>query len=389
MAQDVNKLESAVAFKHEVTAGTPVDPAAATDYIAVSSDLSSSWEREQLESDIVTPELGQKKGQAGIGSGNANFSLEFKGSGTEGAGPEFEEALETLMGGTFTEKAVEDDVVSATTSSITVDTAEGATYPVGSAVLVKEDLGSQGYQIRPVSGVVGDVLSLGGPVLPGTPTATTTLGKFVNWQPGSAHKHATITYYWGDELKEQYAGCLFDSFNLEIATGQIIKAAFTSQAIGRTAADGSAPHTPTYDATTALVGLDVEAYIDSTLICAPTISVNIANEMAIQQCSKEETGVVGTKVKKRTVEITMNPYADDTTVTNQTAFENQTDFEFTLIFGEKDSNGYVAGKSWCLYVPRAYLIAAPYGDEDDILTEELVIRAHIGTGLPEVFINQL
>lgn len=389
MSIGVNKKESVVCFKNEVTPGVPVNPSGTGDYMAVKGDFTSTYEREVLNSELISAQIGMRKGQVGMITTGADLANEFKHSGTEGVEPEYNDLLESLMGGPKNIETTELDLVAgSTTSVVNVDSGEGASLAVGQALLFKENLGSQGYQIRPIKSIATDAITVE-PVLPAAPVATTNLGKCVTYNVGSAHKHGTLNLYWGNTLKEQIAGCLVESMSLEVATGQIISASYTLAGLNRSFVDGTAPHTPVYDASTGLVGLDVECYLGADLLCAPTVTLNVNNELADLTCVKEETGKVSSRVKSRELEITVNPYTDDTTTTFQTLFDAQTDFSFVLIAGKKDSSGWLPGTCFCLYAPRCYIQNAPLADEDDIITNELTIKPHIGTGLPEFFVNFL
>ena len=393
MGNDINKLETIVSFMIETVSKTPEDPAGATDYMQVSADFDSNYEREDLQSELISAQIGPAKGQLGILTAGITLPWEWRGSGVEGQAPEFSDVIEVAMGGTKVTTAAEKAVAGAgsTTTVIDGEAGAGVVYPAGSAVLIKEDLGGDnGFEIRPIKSVSTDQLTIDGPVLPGAPSDLTNLGKPIIYNPGSGGETGTGSIWWGNTLKEQFSGSLIETMTLTIEAGQIIKASATTQAIARTIADGVAPHTPSYDDISSLVGLDVQMYLGTVILDAPTITMTLTNEIARQESSKPVSGILGVRIVKRNVEFAINPYKDDTDLTNQTNYDNLTDFSTTLVFGEKDSSGWLPGKSWCIYAPRCYQVTAPsFGDQNNLLTEEMTVRAHRGTGLPEIFINQL
>jgi hypothetical protein len=387
MAIGINKKSSEDYFKHEVTPGTAVTPTTATDgYLAVSADFSSTYDKEVLESDLLTASIGKRKGQLGMQDTGGEVPCEFKGSGTEGTAPEYGNVLESLFGTAVVAAAEFDVIAGSTTTVLKVGSGEGVNYQKGQALLVKDT--TNGWNVRPVASVLVDDVTLGF-ALPFAPAITTLLGKSVLYKPAnSGHKHGTLGIYWGDDVSEKIAGCLVESASIEISTGQIIKSTFAFKGLNNTRALGSAPHTPTYDTTNGLVGLDVEAWMDGTKVDFASATIGINNEIAELLSAKEVSGKVSSRPRARTIEVSMVQYVDDASLANQTKFNALTDFGFTLVAGKKASGNWVPGTVVCLYMPSCYFTAAPFADEDDILTEELTFMAHVGNG-DEIFLNYL
>jgi hypothetical protein len=384
----VNKRSTVAYFKHEVTPGTVVTPTSATDgFLAVSADLASSFEKAVLDSDLLTASIGMKKGQAGMTTTGASLGVEMKGSAVEGTAPEYGNLLESLLG-TKTIAATEIDVIAgSTTTVLALDVGDGASFSVGQAVLVKH--AAHPWEVRVIKSILVDALTVE-PALAFAPVATTMLGKVISYSPAnSGHKHGTLGYYWGNEVSEKIGGCLVESLAVDVNVGAIVKGKFAVKGLNNTRVAGAAPFTPTYDASNGLVGLDVEAYMDGVKVDFPSLSVNIKDDIAELLSAKEVSGKVSSRASKRTVEVTMAQYVDSANMGNQTKLAAMTDFSFVLVAGQKSSGNWVAGTVLNIYLPRCYFTAAPYGDESDIVKEDLAFKAHIGTGLSEVFVNYL
>jgi len=83
----ISTRASVLGVKAEVTEGTPVLPASATDFLPIQDDMVMTPEFELLENAELKNSLGKSKGIVGGESPTASFSHYLKHSGVEGTAP--------------------------------------------------------------------------------------------------------------------------------------------------------------------------------------------------------------------------------------------------------------------------------------------------------------
>src|SRR4051812_9777841 len=89
-----------MAIKKEVTPGTMVIPAAATDYVGLQPDFELTPNFETLNNDEIRASIGGAKKIQGLEQPQGSFSHYLKHSGTEGTAPEYNDILESAFGST-------------------------------------------------------------------------------------------------------------------------------------------------------------------------------------------------------------------------------------------------------------------------------------------------
>lgn len=216
-----------MAVMKEVTAGTPVEPGAVTDYIELQPDLTMTPNFELLENAAIRASIGAAKGIQGLEKPTANFSHYLKHSGTEGQAPEINYLLESCFGATTT-NSTQRTLTTGSSVSALILAAGGSDFARGFAVLVKD--GVNGYNIRPVFSVSSNTLTLGFNL--GTaPLTGVTLGKCVNFSPAnSGHPSLTLHAYRGNgQLKDMIAGALVSQMQMRAQAGQLINLTFTAE----------------------------------------------------------------------------------------------------------------------------------------------------------------
>jgi len=387
MSIGINTKSTIAYFKHETTPGTAVLPTSDTDgYFAVSEGPSVDSSKEVLDSDLISEYIGRAKGQHGLQEASGGCSFEWRHSGTEGTAPDFDAIVETALGGTTVNATEYDTVAASTTTVINVDTGEGSNFEVGQFLLVKDSVND--YAIRPIKSIASDALTIE-PALDNAPGASVNLGKCILYKgENSDHKHGTFGLYHGNKNRERAIGALVETLTLTIETGQIIKAEVAFSGLSTDYINGVAPHSPSLMSGEGLVGLDVECWIAGTKVDFKSGTLTISNEIKEVLSAKEGSGKVSSRVGARSTEVAIMLYADDANVDNEDKYQDLTDFAFVLVAGKKDSSGdYEAGKCMGVYMPNCYFAELPRGEEDNILVENAVVRAHRSTGLNEIFLG--
>ena len=216
-----------LAIKKEVTAGTPVDPSGAGDYVTLQPDVSLTPSFEVLSNDEIRASIGTAKPIQGLEQPEMSFSHYLKASGVEGTPPELDPVLESLFGSTSA-NGTQRSTTTASTVSLIKLAAGGSDFARGKAVLLKD--GTNGYAIRPIRSVSTNDLT---PAfnLTGAPASGVAAGKCVNYAPAnSGHPSFTSWLYRGNgHAKEAIAGCKTVSMGINAQAGQLINMNFSVQ----------------------------------------------------------------------------------------------------------------------------------------------------------------
>ena len=387
MGIGINTKGSVAYFKHQVDAVTAIVPISASDsYLEVSEGPAITASKEVLDSDLISLQIGRAKGQHGLQDAGGSCAFEWRHSGVEAEAPDFDAIVEACLGGRSLAGAEYDCVAGSTTSVINVDAGEGASYEVGEFLLIKH--AGHPYEIGVIKSILIDALTLEN-ALDFAPAATTLLGKCLLYKgANSGFKWGTFGLYHGNKNRERAIGCLVETLTLTIEAGQIIKTEVSFKGLNADYVSASAaPHTPTYMASQGLVGLDVDCWVAGSKVDFKSATVTISNEVKEILSAKEESGKVSNRIGARSVEVALILYADDASHANQTKYNELTDFSFVLVAGKKTSSNYVAGNCIGIYLPNCYFSELPRAEEDNILVENAVVRAHRSTGLNEVFLG--
>lgn len=216
-----------LAIVAEVTAGTPVDPSAGTDYVTLQPDFELTPNFEALENEEIRASIGMSKPVQGLEQPEGSMSHYLKHSGVEGQAPEFNLLLKSLFGDENVNGTERLTTGSSTVSLIKL-AAGGTDFARGYALLIKD--GTNGYQIRPVHSISTNDITPGFNVAV-APDTGLGVGKCVNYSPlNSAHPSLTLHSYRGNgQLKEVLAGALVQEMALRAQAGQLINLNFSFQ----------------------------------------------------------------------------------------------------------------------------------------------------------------
>ena len=230
--------QSRLALVEETTRGTAVEPSAATDFTALQDDVDLSPSFDELENAELSSSIGQKQTTLGIERPEMSFSHYMRHSGVEGQAPDYNLLLKSLFG-SETVNGTEYDTVAASTAGtstaravVKVDSAEGANFARGQALLLKD--ATNGYSVRNIYSISTDDLTLGFN-LSGAPASGVNTGKCVAYSPGASDSDYPSLSAWlyrgnGGAL-ELMSGARTTAMNVELAAGELINGSFTLQAL--------------------------------------------------------------------------------------------------------------------------------------------------------------
>lgn len=153
--------------------------------------------------------------------------------------------------------------------------------------------------------------------------------------------------------------------------------------------------TPTYDSTDPLVAKNMEMMVGGSAssyqsICAQSFQLRLANEKQNIRCINAESGVSGSILRERQVEIQVVAVMSRYDADLFDKFINNEDVKMQFSFGVKSGGNWVAGKCGCVYVPTAKIAAFQLGDDNGIVTMQYTIRPYVNSsGQPEIYLNFL
>lgn len=199
----VQTRNSSLAIKKETTEGTPVEPAAGTDFIAMQDDFSMQTAFESLDNAEMKASIGESKSTRGGESPTGSMSHYLRHSGVEGQAPNYAELIESSLGTETVVSTERDTVAGSTTTVINVDSGEGTEFPRGRPLLLKD--ATNGYSIRFVKSVSTDALTMSF-ALSNAPASGVNTGKPVYYTPANTG-HSTLSFW-------QYLGGTGGSINM-------------------------------------------------------------------------------------------------------------------------------------------------------------------------------
>lgn len=226
----ISMKQSVLAVVPETTEGTPVAPSAATQFTAMQDDFAMNFETETLDNAELRSSLGKAKPTIGTENPSASFSHYMRGSGTEGAAPDYNDIMKALTGAEVVAGTEYDTVSSSTTTAINVDTGEGANFQRGQGLLLKH--ATAAHEVNVVHSVSGDVLTPAF-TLDTAPATSVRLGKCVLWKPAdTGHQTLSLWRYDGNGgARRMFSGARVTEMALTAPAGQYVNASFSFEAL--------------------------------------------------------------------------------------------------------------------------------------------------------------
>ena len=158
----------------------------------------------------------------------------------------------------------------------------------------------------------------------------------------------------------------------------------------------TSPQTPVFDSTSQIISKDNPIYIGdgTTAVCFPaqTVEYVLSTPKTNEESICEESGIAGSVINARTVELTITGTLQKYDVEKFDALLNNTSLRFIHNFGVKDSSGnWVPGKAMSLSCRDIVIKGYEATDLDGLTGVVISARAHVdsSTGDPETSLNQL
>lgn len=227
----ISSRNSVLGVVTEVTQNLLRVPQAATDYVPLQEDFSIEPNYDQIENLEIKASIGRAASIQGGENPTASLSFYLKGSGTEGAAPQWSDIAKSFFGTQTIEGTQRVTAAASTVSTINVTGAAAAGIVQGYGVLIKDPV--NGYRVRVVDSVSTNAFlpSFNLPVAPGT---TVGLGKPVYWTPANAdHPSLSLWWYGGNGGATQaVAGALINDFSYTMTANDSVNASAGFDALG-------------------------------------------------------------------------------------------------------------------------------------------------------------
>lgn len=398
MAIGITRNTTVIGIKEEVTEGTYLAPAAATDYIQPLADgFELSPSKELIERNVLTSSIGKVSPRVGQKSVGASLPVEYRASGVEGSPTDFDLLLKGALGARH-------DITTQTTSKAAVHTstliqiedADISKFAIGDGLVVLET------GAHHVCAVVSRVTTPGNASITVTPakpsgifTSAVVISKSATYYPANdSHPSLSLSYYWGNQIRETAVGCKVTQLSVDnFTTGQIASFNFALEGLSFDEIDGAAPHTPTFDSGLPPLILRACLFQDGVEYQINNFSLTVANTLGFLTSTCSANGKISSRVTERAISGSFNPYKDDTSVAQFTSFNTNAPYSLLVrAFNPSTVSGEVdLGSVIVLYMPNCLTVEKQVGDQDGILTEDISFNATRGTSgsVEELYIGMV
>jgi hypothetical protein len=382
MATGIAKNTTIIGLKEEVTEGTYVVPSAATDYIQPLESIDVSPRKELVERTILTSSIGVVQPRVGTKSVTAALPVEFRASGVEGGKTDFDLLLEGALGNSRQIASRIETKASGNTGSILqIEDADIGSLSVGDIIVVLE---SGAHHICAISAKDSSTGTANVTITPakasGSFSNSVEISKSTTYYPAnSGHIPLSLSVYWANEILEKAVGCKVTRMSIDnFSVGALASFGFELEGLGFEETNSAAPHTPSYDTGLPPLILNASVYQDGTEISVNNFSLQLQNTLGFITSTGSSNGRISSRVTRRTLSGSINPYKDDTSVTQYTKFNANTSFTlFVRAYNPSAVSGEVElGSVIGIYLPSCLITEKKVADQEGILTDELSFSAN-------------
>ncbi len=372
------------AVEEEVTEGTYVTPASAASFLQVlkqGSELKES--KEFLEREVFTGSIGDITPRTGIKSSSGAIPVECRANSTEGSAPEFNSLLKSALGTRRQNTTNVTTKASGNTGSVLhIEDADISKFNIGDIVLVKQ---AGAYHVSPITakasgaGVATITLLVSKPS--GSFSNSVVIAKFTTYTVAeSGHPTLSVTQYIDDAVKKMAIGARVNKFSLaDFTTGKMPKFNFGFEALSFDRSLAAPAYTPSYDSALPPIMLDAKAYMDGTALTINELVLNVECTTGFATSFSSSNGKISSRVTKRKITGTIDPYQQTDSIANYTKFLNNT--EFSLFAYAKNDTG-VTGEFQnvvAVYMPKCIITELNEGEADGLVKEGINFKASRGT----------
>jgi hypothetical protein len=163
------------------------------------------------------------------------------------------------------------------------------------------------------------------------------------------------------------------------ATGKVPSFTFGFQGLNFDTSLTAPSYTPSYDTALPPLVLEAGAYMDGTAITLNEIAFTLENSLGFATSVASTNGKTASRVTKRKITGTINPYQDTTSIANYTKFINNTQFS---LFAYAKVDSATAGEFQnviAFYMPNCIITELGESDADGLLQDAISFQASRGS----------
>lgn len=371
-----------VAVEVETTEGVYVAPSASSSYVqTLDSGFEIKEAKELLERNVFTGTIGQVTPRTGTRSVSGTVPTECRSSSIEGGAPEVDKLLRSALGSKRQNTTEITSKTGNTASLLNIEDADISKLSVGDVILVKA---TGAFHASPIISKVSTPGSASVTLLVPHPAGdipdSAVIAKFTTYTVAeSGHPTLSITEYTDGLIKRSAMGCRVNKFALsEFATGKLPKLSFGFDGLDFDRKLEAPVHAASYDSSLPPIVLDARAYIDGSEIVINEMAVSIDNTVGFATSIAKANGKVASRVTKRAITGTINPYQDTTSIENYTKFVANTEFSlFAYAKNESEDAGEFQNVV-AVYMPKCLITELGQADADGLVQETISFTASRG-----------
>lgn len=377
------KDNTKVAVMEEVTEGTYVAPAAATDFVQTLSDgFELTPAKELLDRSIFNGSIGKSTPRTGTRTVTGSFPVEARAGEAAGDAPEYDLLMRSGLGSRRQLTAqVTTKAAGNTDQVLQIEDADISSFQVNDIILIREAGDFQVWPITAVDSTGGSAnITLLGARAAGAYSASVVIEEFTSYRPAdSGHPSLSISKYVEDARLEQSTGSRVSTISLEnFTTGQLASFNFGFEGLDFDQSLTAIPFTPTFDTTKPPVILNACVYQDGTQIDVNELTLSIENTLGFATSTCSPNGRTSGRATERNVTGSFNPYKQDNDISNFTKFKANTAYSlFAFAYNPTSTSGEFE-EIVAVYLPNCVSTELSESDQDGLLVEDISFTASRG-----------
>jgi len=381
---DTVKQNIKIGIMIEPSEGVYTAPAASTNYVAPLADGTElTPAKELLDRNILTNSIGRVTPRTGTRSVSGSVPVEARAQGTAGSEPQYGPLLKAALGNSRQNTTVITTKATGNTASVLqINDSDISKLSVGDCILVKQ---AGAFHVSPITAKTttsgSATVTLLVPHPSGDCADSVQIEKHTTYMTAnSGHPTLSISKYIEDARLEYAAGCRVKNMSLNnFSTGQLADFKFQFEGLSFGQSLTAPPNTPSYDTALPPIVLNATVYMDGTALEVNEVAFSVENTLGFKTSTGSSNGKIKSRITKRTVSGSFNPYKQSDSIANFSKFNNNTEFSIfgymanpTATPGEFD--GIVA-----FYLPKCIISEISESDKDGLLQEGITFQASRGS----------
>lgn len=376
MAIGIQKNTTIIGVEEEVTEGTYVAPSGVNSFVQPLEDgFDLTPAKELVERTILTSSVGNPTPRVGTKSVAATLPVEFRGSGTEGAAPDFDSFLKGALGDVRT---VASQFTTDTGHSSSVLNVTAHPFTVGDVIVILE---SGSHHAAAIKAQTAGTITIS-PAASFTPSDSVVIAKSRTYFPANTgHPALSLSYFWGNEIRQTAIGTKVTTLSLDgFSTGGIASWNFGLEGLTFDEIDGAAPFTPAFDSGLPPIILSACVSQNDTNLDVNEFTFSLENALGFLTSTCNANGRISSRVTGRAITGSLNPYKDDTTVTQHTFFNDNTEYSIFAFAANPSAvaGEFVLGSVVGIYMPKVLTVEKAVADQEGVLTDAINFQATRG-----------